>query len=150
MTSALSSYRRLNCFIASLFLIPSIFLVACQHNSQALVFERVISGDTFIASGKHIKIWGISAPKKNIPEGHEAATHLELLIRNKNIYCTLIKKDEYQREISQCKVDGQDIASDLVKNGFARDQKRHSMGFYDMEEEEAKDLQNGIWAGSNF
>lgn len=38
----------------------------------SLKYERVVDGDTFVASGRKIRVWGINAPEKNEP-GYKVA-----------------------------------------------------------------------------
>lgn len=127
--------------------IIALLLFGCQEKSgQSLVFERVVDGDTFIASGKRIRIWGIDAPERDAPDAYAAAMYLEVLINSGKLECVMIDRDRYLRDVAQCKANGKDIAADLVRMGMATDYKIFSKGYYDPQEREAKAYRRGIWA----
>jgi len=115
-------------------------------------FERVIDGDTFEASGKKIRLWGIDAPEKNEP-GHWAATKLlEGLLSNNNddddLGCKLVDVDQYKRDVMHCFIDGLDVGSMMVQMGMATDYLKYSGGYYQFEEAKAKEEGRGIWKKS--
>lgn len=130
-----------------LFILSLIFVVSCNKEETVLVYERIIDGDTFVANGKKIRLWGIDAPEKNEPESFAASLYLETLLEQGELRCEFFNTDKYQRDVMTCYSDGHDIASDLVKMGMARDYKRYSKGYYDAEEKEAKANNRGIWSG---
>lgn len=110
-----------------------------------LEFERAIDGDTFIASGYKIRLWGIDTPEKN-QNGHIVAKlFLESIIDDNILECRFISIDRYQRKVMQCLSSGVDIAAMLVKFGMAKDYKIYSSGYYQPEEIEAKNKKRGIW-----
>lgn len=123
-----------------------LLILACNPiNNDVLVYERVIDGDTFVASGKKIRLWGVDAPEKNKPEGYTASIYLEVLLEQGQLNCKFMYKDRYQRDVMKCFSDGFDIAADLVKMGMAQDYKKYSNGYYSKEEQKAKNSKSGIW-----
>lgn len=52
-----------------------------------LEFERVVDGDTFKASGRTIRIWGINAPEKNQPLHGESSLALDTFLRTGLLRC---------------------------------------------------------------
>lgn len=135
------------------FLLITSFLIlsACnENNPNALIYERVIDGDTFIASGKKIRLWGIDAPEKNEPESFAATLYLEVLLEQGKLLCNEIDIDKYERHVMRCYSGEEDIAASLVKNGMATDYKVYSKGYYARDEEFAKINKFGIWIGSRI
>lgn len=114
--------------------------------TNVLVYERTVDGDTFVASGRKIRVWGINAPEKGTPEFFAATLLLESFIKDEKLDCIFIEKDRYQRDVMHCQVDGLDIGSAMVQMGMAKDYKKFSGGYYSREEEEAQDKKRGIWA----
>lgn len=109
-------------------------------------FERVVDGDTFVASGRKVRVWGIDAPEKGETGYMTAGWFLDSFIKGKELNCKFIDKDKYQRDVMQCFSDGMDIGSIMVRFGLARDYKKYSGGYYEQEEREAKRLKRGIWS----
>jgi len=105
----------------------------------------VIDGDTFVASGHTIRIWGIDSPEKDHPAYRVAGWFLESLTKDKKLGCKFIYKDKYKRDVMQCMADGVDIGSTMVRFGMAKDYKKYSGGYYLPEEEEAKAFKRGLW-----
>jgi len=138
-------------FLKSLFIILLMFgafaLVshAQINEAETLQYERVIDGDTFVASGIKIRIWGIDAPEKDHPVSYAATLYLKTILEGGELTCEFVDTDRYQRSVMKCFVDNHDIASDLVRFGMATDFKRYSKGYYDFEETIAKKNSSGIW-----
>jgi endonuclease YncB( thermonuclease family) len=105
---------------------------------STLMPEKVINGATFTASGQTIHLWGIQAPQKQEPFFKESATALELFLDSGELRCKLIDQDVAYADMWHCSVNGADLASLLVKIGFAKDFPMYSKGFYSQEEEVAK------------
>jgi endonuclease YncB( thermonuclease family) len=110
------------------------------------VFERVIDGDTFVASGKVIRVWGIDAPESNQIGYKVAGWYLESQIKDQELKCRLFYLDRYARQVMQCYVDDIDIASRMVRFGMAKDYKKYSGSYYEQEEIKAKNQKKGIWS----
>lgn len=112
---------------------------------EILKFERVIDGDTMVASNRKIRIWGIDAPEKEHPGYLAASWLLESLIKEGELSCKLIDIDRYKREVMHCLIDGLDIGGMMVKAGMAKDYKKYSGGYYKQEQDQAKAKKRGIW-----
>jgi endonuclease YncB( thermonuclease family) len=112
---------------------------------EPLEFQRVIDGDTFIASGRKIRVWGIDAPEKDEAHHLAATMFLESTLQQGNLTCKFVEKDRYKRDVMHCFVDGLDVASALVQMGLAKDYKTYSGGYYRYEEHVAKEAGFGIW-----
>ncbi len=112
---------------------------------EKLKLERVIDGDTFVASGRKIRLWGINAPEKNAPAFLASTWLLQGLIKDGPLTCKLIERDRYQREVMHCLIDGLDVGAMMVKMGMAKDHPKYSGGYYQLEQNEAKAENRGIW-----
>lgn len=127
-------------------------LYACNQSNttdtNTYVIERIIDGDTFIADGVRIRLWGIDAPEKGENLSLASTLYLETLLSQGQVDCKFKHQDRYKRDVMQCFVDGHDVASDLVKFGLATDYKRYSKGHYQFEEDFAKKKRVGIWKHS--
>jgi endonuclease YncB( thermonuclease family) len=111
--------------------------------------ERVIDGDTIVASGRKIRLWGIDAPEKGDPLFKVATMFLESVLAEGGLSCKFIEKDRYKRDVMHCGVNGADIGSMMVQMGMARDYTRYSGGFYQEEEADARKNVRGIWKPGN-
>ncbi len=114
-------------------------------NTNTYAIERIIDGDTFVADGVKIRLWGIDAPEKNEELAFASKLYLETLLSQGKADCKFKHQDRYERDVMQCFVDGNDIASDLVRFGLATDYERYSKGHYQFEEDFAKRNRSGIW-----
>ncbi len=112
---------------------------------ETLKFERVIDGDTIVASKRKIRIWGIDSPERAHPGYLAASWLLESLIKEGELSCKLIDIDKYKREVMHCLIDGLDIGSMMVKAGMAKDYTKYSGGYYKQEQDKAKAEKRGIW-----
>ncbi len=117
--------------------------------SEHLIFERVVDGDTFVASGRKVRLWGIDAPEKHTPAFFASGWLLQGLMKDGDLSCKLIELDRYQREVMHCLIEGLDIGAMMVKMGMARDYPKYSGGFYQREQQQAKTANRGIWKLGN-
>jgi len=113
------------------------------HNS--LTLERVIDGDTIVASGKKIRLWGINAPEKKAPFFMPAKILLESLLNDGRLTCKFIEKDRYNRDVMHCLIGGLDVGSMMVQAGMAKDYSMYSGDYYQHEEDLAKSKKRGMW-----
>lgn len=111
---------------------------------QKISFERIVDGDTFVGSGKKIRLWGVNAPEKKDPNYLAATWYLESLLKEGNLTCKFIEKDRYQRDVMHCLNGQSDVGSLLVQMGLAKDYARYSGGYYQTEQAEAQAEQRGI------
>lgn len=112
---------------------------------QAYDLERVIDGDTIVASGKKIRLWGIDTPEKDEPYFWAAKLLLESLLEEGALTCKFIEQDRYQRAVMHCLIDVLDIGSMMVQSGMAKDYSRYSGDYYQYEEDRARLMKRGIW-----
>ncbi len=110
-----------------------------DRQTEELNFERIIDGDTFAASGKKIRLWGIDAPKRGDENYNLSPFALEHFVSNYILSCKFIETDRYQRYVMQCFANGEDLGSMMVKFGFAKDYNKYSGGFYKQEQKFARE-----------
>ncbi|WP_045834867.1 thermonuclease family protein [Hyphomicrobium sp. 99] len=115
-----------------------------------------IAGDAMRVDGVNVRIDGIEAPSNQQPcyraNGRKwncaaaARTGLSKIIRGRVVTCTRSGQDDAGRTLAQCTVDGSDLATQLVRNGyvFAASSYFSSLG---SEETAARNAKAGIWQG---
>lgn len=116
---------------------------------EALRLERVIDGDTFVASGKKIRLWGINAPEKNAPLYDLSTQKFKEILLSGSLRCKHIDVDKYSREVMYCISGSYDVGSIMVRKGLAKNYVRYSGGFYRIEEQFAQKNKLGIWGVSS-
>ena len=116
-----------------------------NYGYETLIYERVIDGDTFVASGRKIRMWGIDAPEKKHEMYAISKKGLELFLEKGRLTCKLIDVDRYQRDVMHCLSNHADIGAIMVKIGFAKAYKKYSGEFYAPEQRFAKEGKLGIW-----
>ena len=117
---------------------------------------KIIDGDTIILNSEKIRFYGIDTPEKkqkckdksglSYPCGLVATNELKKIIISGKLFCKKRTTDRYRRSISTCYVNGVDISSLMVKNGWALAYRKYSKDYID-EENEAKEKKRGMWAG---
>jgi endonuclease YncB( thermonuclease family) len=112
---------------------------------EPLAMERVIDGDTFVASGIKIRLWGIDAPERDEPLYQHSRQALVHFLESGSLTCSQVDTDRYGRSVMQCDSDQEDVGALMVRAGFAKDFARYSKGFYAAEEDEARRGHLGIW-----
>lgn len=112
---------------------------------EKLKFERVVDGDTFVASGRKIRLWGIDAPEKGTPAYTASSWLLQSLLSDGDLTCKMIELDKYKRQVMHCLIDGLDVGAMMVKVGMAKDYAKYSGGYYQQEQSEAKTKRRGLW-----
>lgn len=114
----------------------------------------VIDGDTLEMHGQRIRLDGIDAPESGARCGdaniyQQAANALSAHIGARPIICEIVgAPDRYGRQIGRCSVDGEELNTWLVTQGWVRDWPRYSGGRYAGAEAEARAAQRGVWAPS--
>ena len=131
----------------------SFSLANCKSLDNSI---RIIDGDTIILNSEKIRFYGIDTPEKkqkckdrnglSYPCGEFATNELKKIISSGQLFCKKRATDRYGRSISICYVNGVDINSLMVKNGWALAYRKYSRDYID-EEKEAKDKKMGMWAG---
>ena len=117
---------------------------------------KIIDGDTIILNSEKIRFYGIDTPEKkqkckdksglSYPCGLVATNELKKIIISGKLFCKKRTTDRYRRSISTCYVNGVDVSSLMVKNGWALAYRKYSKDYID-EENEAKEKKRGMWAG---
>lgn len=117
-----------------------------KPNIIPLKYERTIDGDTFVAGGRIIRVWGIDAPEKGDVAYKVSTWLLQGLVQDKVLNCKFVALDQYKRDVMQCLSGDLDVGATMVKFGMAKDYRKYSAGYYQPEEKEAKQLKRGIWS----
>ena len=117
---------------------------------------KIIDGDTIILNSEKIRFYGIDTPEKkqkckdknglSYPCGLVATNELKKIIISGKLFCKKRTTDRYRRSISTCYVNGVDVSSLMVKNGWALAYRKYSKDYID-EENKAKEKKRGMWAG---
>ena len=145
--------KSLNYIVIIFIYFMSFSLANCKSLDNSI---RIIDGDTIILNSEKIRFYGIDTPEKkqkckdrnglSYPCGEFATNELKKIISSGQLFCKKRATDRYGRSISICYVNGVDINSLMVKNGWALAYRKYSMDYID-EEKEAKDKKMGMWAG---
>ena len=117
---------------------------------------RIIDGDTIVLDAKKIRLHGIDTPeiKQKCKDSNSKAFHcglrakeeLENLIGNNLVTCETKDKDRYGRLISVCYVNGKNVNSLLVENGWALAYRKYSNDYVNKEIKAMK-KNLGLWSG---
>lgn len=82
--------------------------------------ERVIDGDTILASGVRYRLAGIDAPELSQEFGQEAKEFLEALLASSDQITVEVEGvDRYGRSLAHVFVSGINVSEILLENGFA-------------------------------
>ena len=145
--------KSLNHIVIIFIYFMSFSLANCKSLDNSI---RIIDGDTIILNSEKIRFYGIDTPEKkqkckdrnglSYPCGEFATNELKKIITSGQLFCKKRATDRYGRSISICYVNGVDINSLMVKNGWALAYRKYSRDYID-EEKEAKDKKMGMWAG---
>ena len=145
--------KLLNYIVIIFIYFMSFSLANCKSLDNSI---RIIDGDTIILNSEKIRFYGIDTPEKkqkckdrnglSYPCGEFATNELKKIISSGQLFCKKRATDRYGRSISICYVNGVDINSLMVKNGWALAYRKYSRDYID-EEKEAKDKKMGMWAG---
>ena len=115
------------------------------------IVTDVKDGDTFVLSltSEHetIRLWGIDAPEKSQPGGADARRVLRDMIKHETLACKGLYRDDYDRLIATCTINGRDLGALLVQIGYAMDYPRYSKGHYAQMQAKAKSQKRGLWSG---
>jgi endonuclease YncB( thermonuclease family) len=119
---------------------------------------RAIDGDSLEIGSVRIRLFGIDAPERDqecrdgsgraFACGREARRALAESIAGREVTCTPVEVDRYNRHVSTCVAGGADLGESMVRLGHALDYTRHSRGRYAQAEREARDARRGLWSGS--
>lgn len=111
----------------------------------------VVDGDSLVMNEEKIRLEGIDAPELHqtctlngvqYPCGVRARSHLRQLVKSGQVRCSAWQRDKYERLLGQCFVGETNINARMVADGWAV-----AFGGYYEEQNRAKKLNAGIWAG---
>ena len=132
-----------------IFLILFLFSSKCFADIQAII----IDGDTIKIGEERIRFSGIDAPEINqtcILEGVEVfcgKTSKGLLVDKtslEQVKCISEGKDQYNRTLAECFVNGESLSRYLVRQGYAFAYRKYSKKFI-KDEYYAKEKKMGMW-----
>jgi endonuclease YncB( thermonuclease family) len=91
------------------------------QDSEEVFVERVIDGDTIVASSKNIRLLGINCPEKGEEYFEEASEFLEKRILNKTVELRFENEryDKYNRVLAYVFLNEKNVNLELVEKGFA-------------------------------
>lgn len=95
------------------------FVIDFLDESEKVIVQRIIDGDTIKANNISIRLLGINSPEKGEPLSDEATEFLEKLILNKTIKLESTKQDRYRRTLAYIFLGNENINLKIVENGFA-------------------------------
>ena len=132
-----------------IFLILFLFSSKCFADIQAII----IDGDTIKIGEERIRFSGIDAPEINqtcISEGVEVfcgQISKSLLVDKtslEQVKCISEGKDQYNRTLAECFVNGESLSRYLVRQGYAFAYRKYSKKFI-KDEDYAKEKKMGMW-----
>ena len=132
---------------------------AKPDNTSIQGIARIKDGDSLDVNGNVVRLFGIDAPElsqtckkdnKKWKCGADAKEALQILVKDKNIFCIQMDKDKYKRADSNCYFyDEQNskinIGQEMVKSGYAIAYKTFSPRYL-INQWLAKISSKGIWA----
>lgn len=104
-------------------------------------FEKALGPETFQASGKKIKLWGLRGPDKDLPQYMATVWFLEELIKGDDLTCRLMDVGLDNLQIMHCLVGKNDVGSMIVQMGLASADGK----YYEYEEQIARSKRRGLW-----
>lgn len=115
----------------------------------------VTDGDSLELNGRRVRLVGIDAPeffqtcldenKKEYACGKESFEYLKSLVQNaREVKCHQEGTDVYDRDLSVCYADGQNLNKLMIQSGMALTY-RHD--WYKNDEKEAQKAGIGLWRG---
>lgn len=104
--------------------------VASSNGALACAAPGIIDGDTIRCGSVRVRLWGIDAPERDTPAGPPSTRALAQIINGGTIMCEQKDTDRYGRTVALCRLNGVDIAAEMVRQGQAKDYPRYSGGYY--------------------
>lgn len=126
-------------------------IIGREPDEMLIGAAHALDGDSLVVNGREMRLKGLDAPEsrqtcevagKETPCGRQATAALKRWLSRGPVTCIGNEIDRYRRLLVVCRVNGQDIGADLVRNGFAVD-----YGGYAEEEKFASADSRGLWAG---
>ena len=114
---------------------------------------RVVDGDTLDVGGTRVRLHGIDAPEIGQhctrPDGVRwdcgtwVTAEVRARIDGRKATCDTMDTDRYGRTVARCRVAGQDLGRQLVRDGLALAYRKYSMA-YDPDETAARKAGRGL------
>ena len=132
-----------------IFIILFLFSTKCFADIQTII----IDGDTIRIGEERIRFSGIDAPEINqtcISEGVEvfcgqiSKSRLVDKTSLEQVKCISEGKDQYNRTLAECFVNGESLSRYLVRQGYAFAYRKYSKKFI-KDEDYAKEKKMGMW-----
>jgi endonuclease YncB( thermonuclease family) len=110
---------------------------------------KILDDRTEPPSEVKVRLESIDAPEKKQPFGTKAKQHLSELVFGQLVIVGETGKDRYGRTLAFIIVDGQDVCSAMVRDGFAWNYLDYSKSeALSAMQKEASDAKRGLWGGS--
>ena len=148
--------RNLHVVMAVLGLAAS-FESASARTSEFSGAPGIVDGDTVQFGETRLQIAGIDAPQTDQlclnkagacwKCGIAAREQLRTQAAGKSWTCKVVRKNRYGRLLAKCSADGDDIAGEMVRNGWALASTTGSAAYLS-DEKEARASDAGLWAGA--
>jgi endonuclease YncB( thermonuclease family) len=116
----------------------------------------IIDGDTVEVAHATVRLYGLDAPEAGQRCGKadggawrcgdEATKAIAALAEGKDVHCEILGKDDYDRLLGICAVDGIEINERMVADGLAWAFVKYSDDYAGVEEQ-ARAAKLGIWQG---
>lgn len=118
--------------------------------------DRITDADTFYVGGTEVRLDGVDAPDadqictragEKYKCGEEAKAALLRIVAGRPVTCQKVGEDVFKRAVVRCEVGDQDLAAELVRQGWAVAFRKFSKR-YVSQEDEARKAKRGLWEGS--
>jgi endonuclease YncB( thermonuclease family) len=119
---------------------------------------NVIDADTWEVAQTRIRLFGIDAPEVDQactrPDGtlwacgEWATGQVVARYQSQPVRCTPLDRDRYGRTVARCTIGGQDVARQMVRDGWAFAYRRYAMD-YDLDEKAAAVAGRGLHAAES-
>ena len=125
---------------------------AAQAQQAIWGLGRAKDGDSLMVGETEVRLFGVDAPEfdqtctragQSWACGAVAADQLMQLVTGKDVQCTSMGKDEHQRVLGRCTVNGVDVNQTMVARGYAVAYRRYSSD-YAATEDSAKTAKLGV------
>jgi micrococcal nuclease len=135
-----------------------LLVLICSLDVSAQVkgtLGMVLDGDSFYMvqeNGRRVRIrlFGVDSPEDNQPFSQEAKDYLTSLLQGKEILMTPSGSDKLGRPVAIISVEGQNVAEEMVRAGWAWHYKKYSDDpVLARLEEEARAAKRGLWVDPN-
>ena len=137
--------------------VPAVIEPAAAKVSEFTGIPKILDGDTVQFGKTRLQIAGIDAPQTDQlcfdkagarwRCGIAARDHLRAQTLDKSWKCVVVRKSKHGRLLARCSADGEDIALQMLRDGWALASTRVSAEYRE-NEEEARASEAGLWSGA--